>query len=72
MSSVQNLLVVNSKFDPAFVRAILTTIFDNKSDLEIIHAAAKEMKLDTASVGSPIAFHPGAIDFYKAKGVWKG
>jgi len=72
VSSVQNLLVVNSKFDPAFVRAILTTIFDNKSDLEIIHAAAKEMKLDTASVGSPIAFHPGAIDFYKAKGVWKG
>jgi uncharacterized protein len=72
VSSVQNLLVVNSKFDPAFVRAILTTMFDNKSDLEIIHSAAKEMKLDTASVGSPIPFNSGAIDFYKAKGVWKG
>ena len=72
VSSVQNLLVVNSKFDAAFARAILTTIFDNKTDLEIIHAAAKEMKLDTASVGSPIPFHPGAIDFYKSKGVWKG
>lgn len=72
VSGVQNLLVVSAKFDPAFVRAILTTIFDNKADLEIIHAAAKEMKLETASVGSPITFHPGAIDFYKAKGVWKG
>jgi len=72
VSSVQNLLVVNAKFDAAFVRAILTTMFDNKTDLEIIHAAAKEMKLDTASVGSPITFHPGAIDYYKAKGVWKG
>jgi TRAP transporter TAXI family solute receptor len=72
VSSVQNLLVVNSKFDPAFVRAILTTIFDNKADLEIIHSAAKEMTLAGAAVGSPIAFHPGAIDFYKAKGVWKG
>jgi len=72
VSGVQNLLVVNSKFDAAFVRAILTTMFDNKADLEIIHAAAKEMKLDTASVGSPIPFHPGAIDFYKSKGVWKG
>ena len=72
VSSVQNLLVVNSKFDAAFARAILQTMFDNKSDLEIIHAAAKEMTLQGASVGSPIPFHPGAIDFYKAKGVWKG
>jgi TRAP transporter TAXI family solute receptor len=72
VSSVQNLLVVSSKFDAGFARAILTTMFDNKSDLEIIHSAAKEMKLDTASVGSPIPFHPGAIDFYKSKGVWKG
>ena len=72
VSSVQNLLVVNAKFDAAFVKAILTTIFDNKADLEIVHSAAKEMKLDSASVGSPITFHPGAIDFYKAKGVWKG
>jgi len=47
-------------------------MFDNKADLELVHSAAKEMKLDTASVGSPITFHPGAIDFYKAKGVWKG
>ena len=72
VSGVQNLLVVNAKFDPALARAILTTIFDNKADLEAIHAAAKEMKLDTASVGSPLTFHPGAIDFYKSKGVWKG
>jgi TRAP transporter TAXI family solute receptor len=72
VSGVQNLLVVNAKFDAAFARAILQTIFDNKSDLEIIHAAAKELTLATASVGSPLTFHPGAIDFYKAKGVWKG
>jgi uncharacterized protein len=72
VSGVQNLLVVNAKFDAAFARAILQTIFDNKSDLETIHAAAKEMKLETASVGSPLTFHPGAIDFYKSKGVWKG
>jgi hypothetical protein len=72
VSGIQNLLVVNAKFDPAFARAILTTIFDNKTDLETIHPAAKELKLDTASVGSPLTFHPGAIDFYKSKGVWKG
>jgi len=72
VSGVQNLLVVNAKFDPAFARAILQTMFDNKSDLELIHAAAKELTLATASVGSPLPFNAGAIDFYKSKGVWKG
>ncbi len=71
VSGVWNLLVVNSKFDPAFAKAILTTMFDNKSDLETIHAEAKNLKLDTATTGSPIPFHPGAIDFYKSRGVWK-
>ena len=71
VSGVVNLLVVNAKFDAAFAKAILTTIFDNKSDLETIHSEAKNLKLDTATVGSPIPFHEGAIDFYKSKGVWK-
>jgi TRAP-type uncharacterized transport system substrate-binding protein len=46
-------------------------MFDSKSDLEVIHSEAKNLKLDTATVGSPIPFHDGAIEFYKAKGVWK-
>jgi TRAP transporter TAXI family solute receptor len=71
VSGVVNLLVVNAKFDAAFAKAILTTMFDNKSDLETIHSEAKNLKLDTATVGSPIPFHEGAIEFYKAKGVWK-
>jgi TRAP transporter TAXI family solute receptor len=71
VSGVQNLLVVNSKFDAAFARAILTTMFDSKSDLEVIHSEAKNLKLETATVGSPLPFHEGAIEFYKAKGVWK-
>ena len=71
VSGVWNLLVVNSKFDAAFAKAILTTMFDNKGDLETIHAEAKNLKLETATTGSPIPFHPGAIDFYKSRGVWK-
>ena len=66
-----NLLVVPSSFDAAFVKAILTAMFDNQADLVLVHPEAKNLKLDTATQGSPIDFHPGAIDFYKAKGVWK-
>ena len=71
VSGVANLLVVPSTFDPAFAQAILATMFDNKADLVNVHAAAKELTLETATVGSPIDFHPGAIDFYKSKGAWK-
>ncbi|MDP9321465.1 MAG: TAXI family TRAP transporter solute-binding subunit [Chloroflexota bacterium] len=70
-AGVANLLVVPSTFDPAFVRAILAAMFDNQADLVLVHPEAKNLKLDTATQGSPIDFHPGAIDFYKAKGVWK-
>jgi uncharacterized protein len=70
-AGVANLLVVPSSFDPALVKAILAAMFDNQADLVVVHPEAKNLKLDTATQGSSIDFHPGAIDFYKAKGVWK-
>src|SRR5882762_1422679 len=70
-AGVANLLVVPSSFDANFVKAILTAMFDNQADLVLVHPEAKNLKLDTATQGSSIDFHAGAIDFYKAKGVWK-
>ncbi|HET8569802.1 MAG TPA: TAXI family TRAP transporter solute-binding subunit [Candidatus Limnocylindria bacterium] len=71
VSGVANILAVPASMDPALARAILTTMFDNKSELETIHAEAKNLKLETAVEGSPIDYHPGAIEFYRSKGVWK-
>jgi len=70
-AGVANLLVVPSSFDGALVKAILQTMFDSQADLALIHPEAKNLKLDTATQGSPIDFHPAAIEFYKSKGVWK-
>src|SRR5438445_14665 len=71
VSGVANLLVVPSNFDPALAQAILATMFDNKDDLVKVHVAAKDLVLESATVGSPIDFHQGAIDYYKSKNAWK-
>ncbi|OLE75406.1 MAG: hypothetical protein AUG02_07760 [Chloroflexi bacterium 13_1_20CM_2_70_9] len=71
VSGVANLLVVPSGFDPALAQAILATMFENKSDLAKVHVAANDLTLETATVGSSIDFHQGAIDYYKSKGAWK-
>ncbi len=71
VAGVANLLVAPAKLDPALAQAILKTMFDSQADLATIHAEAKNLKLDSAVEGSPLDFHPGAIDFYKSRGVWK-
>lgn len=70
VAGVANLLVAPAGLDPALVKAILATMFDNKSTLELVHPEAKNLKLETATKGSPLDFHAGAIDFYKSKNVW--
>jgi len=71
VAGVANLLVVPANFDSAFAKAILETMFDSKPELETIHAEARNLALQSAVEGSPLDFHPGAIDFYRSKGVWK-
>jgi TRAP transporter TAXI family solute receptor len=71
VSGVANLLVVPSSFDPRLAQAIIATMIDNKADLAKVHVAANDLTLESATVGSSIDFHQGAIDFYKSKGVWK-
>ncbi len=71
VAGIANLLVVPSSFDPKLAQAVIRTIYDNRKDLETVHPAALELKLETMTVGSPIDFHAGAIDFYKSRNAWK-
>jgi uncharacterized protein len=38
-------------------------------ELVAIHMEAANIKLQTATLGSPLPFHKGAIQFYKEKGI---
>ena len=65
-----NLLVCHEKMKESVVYDILKTIFDHKPELVAVHSDARYLSLDTqASGGSPIPFHPGALRYFREKGL---
>ena len=46
-------------------------IYESLPELEKAHAAGKGIKLETAAAGSPAPMHPGAIKYFKEKGLIK-
>lgn len=68
---IGNILFVSATMNESLVYDIVKTLFDNLADVQASHPAAKSLTLETATVGSSIPFHPGAIKFYTEKGVYK-
>jgi hypothetical protein len=49
---------------------IVKTIFDKQPDLINVHKTAADIKLaNQKASASPVPFHPGAIKYFKEKGV---
>ncbi|MGQ9674866.1 MAG: TAXI family TRAP transporter solute-binding subunit [Chloroflexota bacterium] len=71
VAGVANLLVAHEKMEESLVYNIVKVMFDHKDELVAVHKEAENLKLESAIVGSSVPFHPGAIKFYKEKGVWK-
>ena len=69
--AVANLLVVSESMDEQLAYDITRLMFEKQSDLVAIHPQARELSLETALVGSPIPFHPGAIRYYRERNAWK-
>ena len=68
---VTNLLVVNQSMDEDLAYQITKALFERQSELIAIHPQAKLLTLETATGNSPAPFHPGAIRYYRERGVWK-
>jgi uncharacterized protein len=66
-----NVLVVNRSMDEQLAYDITRTMFDHQPELASIHPEARKLTPETAVAGSPAEFHPGAVRFYREKGVWK-
>ena len=69
--AVANLLVVSESMPEPLAYDITRLLFDKQADLIAIHPQARELSLETALVGSPVPFHPGAIRYYRERQAWK-
>jgi uncharacterized protein len=70
-ATVMNLLVAHQNMDEKTAYNIVKAVFDHREELIRVHKEAENFKLEnqkTAAAGG-IPWHPGAIRFYKEKGI---
>ncbi|HEX2827084.1 MAG TPA: TAXI family TRAP transporter solute-binding subunit [Burkholderiales bacterium] len=70
MASVANILVANEKMSDQTAYNIVKTVFEHKPELVAVHKEAENFKLENQKQSAtPIPFHPGALKYYKEKGL---
>jgi hypothetical protein len=70
-AAVVNYLVTSSAVTDDLAYQMTKLIFDSLPELANAHASGKEIKLENAAGPSPVPLHPGAIRYYKEKGLIK-
>jgi TRAP transporter TAXI family solute receptor len=70
-AAVINYLVTSSAVSDDLAYQMTKLIFEQLPELANSHAAGKEIKLENAAMESPVPLHPGAIRYYKEKGLIK-
>jgi len=66
---VANVLVVNRAMPDDMAYDITRILFERQAELATIHPEARNLALATAVKGSPAPYHPGALRYYREKGV---
>jgi len=69
--AVNAVLIASTDVKADVAYGIVKSLFENQSALAAAHAKGKELSLKTASTGVSIPFHPGAVKYYKEKGLMK-
>jgi TRAP transporter TAXI family solute receptor len=69
-AAVANILIAHEKLSDQAAYNIVKTIFDKRQELINVHKAAQDFKLETQKASAtPVPYHPGAIKYFKEKGV---
>src|SRR5688572_1916818 len=68
--TVMNILVSHSNLSDDAAYNIVKTIFDRRTDLIAVHKEAENFKLENQkTAASPLPWHPGALKYFKERGV---
>jgi hypothetical protein len=68
--NVWGVLYVNEKMNEKTAYDIVKTLFDKQPDLVLAHRESANMTLENQTIGaSPVPWHPGALRFFKEKGI---
>jgi TRAP transporter TAXI family solute receptor len=70
VAEVWNLIVTGKKMSDEDAYAIAKTLVEKKADIVKVHKEAESFSLDNqVQDRSPVPFHPGALKYFKEKGV---
>ncbi len=64
-------LLCNAEEKPDLIYEIVKGMYEHRDIIEKSHPAAKVITVENAVTDFGIPFHPGAIRYYKERGVWK-
>ncbi len=69
-ATVMNLLVAHQNMDEKTAYDIVKAVFEHRDDLIRVHKEAENIKLENQkAAATPIPFHPGALKYYREKGI---
>ncbi len=71
-TEVWNIIVTNDKMSDDDAYNIVKTLVEKKADIVAVHKEAESFTLDNqVQERSPVPFHPGALKYFKEKGIGK-
>jgi len=70
-AAVNAVLIAGSQLKDDMVYNLTKALFENQAELASAHAKGRELNAQYAVKGVSIPFHPGAVKYYKEKGLMK-
>lgn len=67
--NMQTTLITSRDVPEDIVYKITKTLCENEADLPKIHASLKDFKCTTAIAERPVPVHPGALRYFREKGI---